>query len=172
MASGYYYLTASLPYLFFAGQEFVSSGDFLAECEKWLTPEDLSVLQKIDDKNTGDEEIEPDTDNAAGQWKSFNQNLEEGLAAVRRANKSPAKVKVPEMLPGVFEERTPLLMEKRIERLKWDFIDQQESWYQFDLNWLIIYLLKIRILERLAVFDKKKGEEVFKQLCEVNYDKE
>jgi len=172
MASQYYYLIASLPYLSLGGKEFISSGEFAAECGKWLAPNDLKVLEKIDAKNTGDKEIEPDTDDVVEQWKTFKQNLEEGLDAVRLAKRSPAKVRVPEMLTAVFEQGTPLAMEKSIERLKWDFAEQRESWYQFDISWLFLYLLKVRVLERLASFDRRKGEEAFQRLCEVDYDRE
>ena len=61
-------------------------------------------------------------------------------------------------------------MEQMIERIRWNFLDSLESGNFFDLNFLVIYFLKIQILERLQSFDKEKGKKVFEAMCEVKYE--
>jgi hypothetical protein len=168
MTGKYYYLIASLPYLG-EGEISITKKEFLSECVKWLSPRALAVLKEADT----DEDIKCENVPALNDWKVFKTELDEGLLAVRKADAtdSPQDSTVPPAVRAVFEEETPLLMEKRLAAVQLDFIDTQLSRYFFDLNWLIMYFLKIQILERLSVFNKDEGEKFFYELCEVEYEK-
>ncbi len=50
-------------------------------------------------------------------------------------------------------------MEQHLAQRRWEFIDEAEFRYHFDLHRLILYYLKLKILERLASFEKDKGQE-------------
>ena len=52
-------------------------------------------------------------------------------------------------------------------RLRWEFIEQEEAGHYFDLDFLILYFLKLQILERLVSFDKKKGQDRFESLTKI-----
>lgn len=136
----------------------------MLECEKWLSRSDLRVIRGID---VNDIEIDEKDLGIVKRWKEFNRDLKESLAGMRRARKSGFLEKAVSGYSEIFEESTPLLMERRMERIRWDFIEQWESFYDFDINRLIIFFWKLQILERLAVFDKLKGREEFDGLCEV-----
>ncbi len=69
----------------------------------------------------------------------------------------------------VFEEPTPLLMERKLEKKRWDFIEEKEFGRYFDINTLILYFLKLQILERLSLFEKEKGKARFERLSEVTH---
>jgi len=84
--------------------------------------------------------------------------LLEDVAAARGARKYPAHLR------EIFEAPNPLLMEKKFEEKKWILLEEREYGHHFDLEVLIIYLLKLQILERLATFDDKKGEATFEKL--------
>lgn len=106
------------------------------------------------------------------KWEDFNNNLKEDLANIRSIKKSHPGEKIHLAIGGtsggeIFSEPNPLLMEKRFERTRWDFLENQEFFYFFDINRLIIYLYKLQILERLSSFNKEKGTRVFNELCEV-----
>ena len=64
----------------------------------------------------------------------------------------------------IFEEENPMFIEKQFEKTRWDFLEQEEFFNRFDINWLAIYLLKLQILHRLKNFDKTKGAENFEHL--------
>ncbi|MBU2265452.1 MAG: DUF2764 domain-containing protein, partial [Candidatus Omnitrophica bacterium] len=64
----------------------------------------------------------------------------------------------------VVDNSSPLEAERKLLLLRWNFIQEQESGHHFDLTWLILYFLKLQILERLFSFDKDKGLVLFDQL--------
>ena len=103
-------------------------------------------------------------------WKAFDRDLRGELAGVRRAKREGARESIPMQLKDIFEEHTPLHMEKRIEEKRWAFLDEKEFGYHFDIYALSLYYLKLQILERLSVFDKERGREAFEELCEVRYE--
>jgi len=57
------------------------------------------------------------------------------------------------------EGKNPLEIEKRLMRAQWDFLEEQEIGHFFDLDFLIIYYLKLQILERMFSFNKEKGQQ-------------
>ena len=55
----------------------------------------------------------------------------------------------------------PLEIERRLLHLRWNFLEEQEIGHFFDLHFLIIYYLKLQLLQRLFSFDKQKGKVRF-----------
>ncbi|RKY42143.1 MAG: hypothetical protein DRP85_03780 [Candidatus Makaraimicrobium thalassicum] len=163
----YYYLVASLPYLGFGDSPPVDRDMFISECKKWLSPADMETLLAAEmwRFEIAEEEID-----LLREWKSFDSGLREELARVRASRKRAGGYKVPERLKEIMGLETPLLMEEKLERFRWDFLEEKGASYHFDVNWLVVYFLKLQILERLGVFDKDKGEGIFYKLCEVNYE--
>ena len=167
MSNKYYYLTASLPYLSFRDEPPFNGDAFIAECEKWLLPRDMKILLSAsrhcrEGRCKGTLFLE--------KWEKFDANLREDLARVRAARKKGESYKTSETLKSVMAQETPLLMEQALEEIRWDFIEDESREHFFDINLLISYFLKIQILERLAQFDKDKGEKFFYSLCEVTYE--
>ena len=66
----------------------------------------------------------------------------------------------------LLKEGTPLDAERRLLRWKWDFLDETEHEHHFDLEFLIIYFLKLQILHRLVSFDAELGLHNYQNLCE------
>jgi hypothetical protein len=166
MFNKYYYLVASLPRLEFDKRPPISREEFLSESEKWLDEAGYRMLASVDIK---DRSPKSSGRGALEEWRAYDAALRDGLASVRKARKEGQREKTPAAFKEIFEEGTPLLMEKRLERMRWDFLDEEEFGRHFDLDSLVIYNLKLQILERLSSFDKEKGKEVFEGLCEVNY---
>lgn len=163
----YYYLISSLPYLIFDVKKQIQIEDFLGESEKWLSKKDIKILKDTDSNNLlpGQE----DTD-IVKEWKRFNTNLREEIKIMRLAQKTHSKEILTENLKNIYEEKNPLLMEKRFEKTRWEFIEQREFLYNFDINALILYFLKLQILERINIFNKADGMKTFEELSEAKYD--
>ena len=165
--SKYYYLVASLPYLKIDTDSFYSINAFVSECKKWLGAEDLKNLinTDIDKFDVREEDLQVIKD-----WKEFDLNLRTEIAKAREERKHSAPVKIPSFLKDVFDQETPLLMEKSLAEIRWDFIQQQEAGFYFDINIIILYYMKLQILNRLNMFNTEKGKPIFEKLCEVSYD--
>ena len=164
MQDKYYYLIASLKYLKFGDTAFPTELEFLSECEKWIEEKDLAIIKKADLDYDSTKYNDPET---VKDWKEINSLLKSELAGIRKARKRDLHEKYLGSIAKIFEEQTPLLMEKAFERIRWNFLEEKESEHNFDLEAVILYYLKIRILARLATFNKEKGQETLRKLCEV-----
>jgi len=166
MANKYYYLCASLPYCRFGAPPPLSSEAMLVTCAAWLTPGDMAALRSA---LLPWHEI-PDSGVAfLERWRTFEREARVSLAAARRARLEQGGRRVDELMRGILRADDPLAAERQFEKLRWDFLNEEESFFHFDLNWLIVTLLKIRILERLAGFDAARGAERFAKVSEVVY---
>ncbi|MGB2630360.1 MAG: DUF2764 family protein [Candidatus Omnitrophota bacterium] len=167
MKNKYFYLVASLPYLRFTKEMSFSVEDFIHECEKWLTPPDMKALLSADihDPERAGEDFE-----LFRVWKEFDSRLKKELAGIREASRKGESYKTPDVLQETMARENPLLMEESLEKTRWDFLEERAFRYNFDLNRLVLYFLKLQILERMSRFNKDAGESFFHSLCEVRYE--
>ena len=161
----YYYLTASLPLLKFTEAPLITREDFIAEAEKWLSGEDFFILSKVDINNfLQDYKYTP----LLKEYKEFEYSTREELALFRTARRQNIEYKMRKDLSGIIQEDiNPLEIERKLLLLRWNFLEEQEIGHFFDLDFLIIYYLKLQILERLASFNKEKGKERFEIFSKV-----
>ncbi|MBU1894756.1 MAG: DUF2764 family protein, partial [Candidatus Omnitrophica bacterium] len=159
-----------LPYLKFEEKPPINKTEFISECEKWLSPGHMRNLLTVDVDVFGQEIVRRETP-LIRKWKVFDEDARRIIAKAREAKKTGASFKVPEKIQTVINQATPLLVEMKFERIRWDFLEGESSKYFFDMNWLILYFLKLQILNRIAVFNKDEGEKFFYNLCEVNHEK-
>ena len=167
MQNKYYYLVASLPNLKFGDEPPISRERFAEECAKWLTERDMAVLRAAAIRCTP---ARCDGVSLLSKWKDFEGGFREALALTRSARKKGEEPKMTEDVRAVMAQEDPLGMEKFLEKRRWDFLDDIAHEYFFDLNRLIVYHLQLQILERLATFNKDKGESRFYELCGVDYE--
>ena len=168
MSNKYYYLVASLPYLEFGEKAGISRDAFVQECEKWLSGEDLGMILGIDIKEPYIKDGEAPL---VREWKEFDLGLRTIIAGTRGGEEYVSK-DVPFEIKDAIDQRDPLRTEKAVEKIRWGFIEGEEPKYMFDTNWLILYCIKIQLLERLAQFDYEKGKGIFDKVCEVKYEYE
>ena len=72
-----------------------------------------------------------------------------------------------EYLPNLMriaEEPDMLQRERRIDLLKWEWLDVQTFVRIFDIDSVLAYLLKLQIMERWTALDKQAGEQRFRGL--------
>ena len=155
----YYYLISSLPLLKFEEMPFITRRDFILEAEKWLSGNDFIILSKVDINNFLPDH--KDTSLLRG-YKEFEYSLRQELALYRKAKRENVEYKIRKDLNGIIQEsNNPLEIERKLLLLRWNFLEEQEIEHFFDLDFLIIYYLKLQILERLASFNKEKGKQRF-----------
>ena len=115
------------------------------------------ILSRVDINNF----LEDTKDTALlRRWKNFEYSTRVELAFYRKTKRQNAEHKIRKELSSIIQEgRNPLEIERGLLHLKWDFLEEQEIEHFFDLDFLIIYYLKLQILERLGSFNKEKGKQ-------------
>jgi len=165
MANKYYYLVASLPTLRLGREPCITKEAFLYECRKWLTPADMEFLLSADYA----EGMPPRTENPMlKELRRLDYRLREDLAEIRQAQMRGETPSVPERLREVVDAEDPLKAEMALAGIRWRILEARSIENFFDINWLVLYFLKVQMLRRLNTSDKEKGEAFFYKLCEVH----
>jgi hypothetical protein len=167
MANKYYYLVATLPFLSLGVQPSMTTEQFLGECEKWLSPADMTAIAAASHMGM---DVAPAGGTVLGEWLRFDGDLRRELAKARTARKGGEERKIAAVAKRIMESETPLLMEMEMEKIRWEFLEDAAKNHFFDINRLVLYFLQLQILERIAGFDKDKGDNFFYKLCEVHYE--
>jgi len=158
----YYYLVSQLPFLIFDKKPPIDREQFLSEAEKWLSASEIKILLKADMNDFSHESPGPDI---MKEYKDFEKHLRGELAKWRKARKNKSEYKLPVDMAGI-DKGTPLDIERKLLFSRWAWIENKEEGHYFDLDFLLMYFIKLQILERLFTFDVQKGKERFMLLCE------
>ena len=164
----YYYLIASLPALSKTEKPIIGSAALLEQARQWLTKYDQRVLDgaSIHDPFVGSEHCP-----VLEQWAVFETNLRNVMVTVRSRLRSVEPKHyyhpVDEVVSGLETQvveclglPTPLEIERALLDLRWRFLESLEPGHHFDIDCLVIYYLKIQLLERLFSFEPAVGRQV------------
>lgn len=160
----YYYFVAQLPLLFFDKEPLLKIDDFLEEGEKWLSRSDFAILIKVDINDTT---ICKDDLIVLKDYKKSEKLLRIDIMEWRKAKKINQEYKTISFPVSIIKDGNPLQVEENLMLLSWNFIEEIESDHHFDLEFIVLYYLKLQVLKRLKSFDKEKGLEKFKQFTEI-----
>lgn len=69
-----------------------------------------------------------------------------------------------EKLLIIQENENFLEREKAMDILRWNFLDEQNTFNYFSIEVLLAYIIKLNIIERWLVLDKETGESMFRKL--------
>ncbi len=161
----YYYLVAQLPYLKFNETPPISTKKFLAESRKWLSEKELTELQRTQLEGTNES---ADVGAILKKYYHFENRLKKELVAWRKARQQGTEHKIDIFDPGILKDGTPLDSELKLLRLRWKFLDELAAGFEFEFPVLLIYYIKLQVLERLQTFDHERGLEKFKHYTEVS----
>lgn len=67
-------------------------------------------------------------------------------------------------LQRIAEETDIYERERKIDKLRWDWLDENTIFDYFDINFIFAYLCKLQILERWVKLNAEEGERIFRQL--------
>lgn len=160
----YYYLVSQLPFLSLDKRPTLSSRDFLEEARKWLSSKDFNCLVEAS--------LDVFNENASMplslvSYKAFERSLRQSLAYLRKVDVIQPDFQQVEKIKNILEAANPLEKEKKLIFMRWEYIEELELGHFFDIDFLILYYIKLQLLERLFSFDKEKGQKIFDTLCEV-----
>lgn len=174
---------ASLPELRFDGKPPLSADAFLDRCRGVVSEPAMRVLAGV--RLLQDESVAPVE--VLERWRAREFSLRNALAGLRahRLGIDPARhvrgaiadMEAAQAARRVFEAVSPRAAGDELDRMRWAWLEELESGHYFDLDRLVIYLLKLLLLERRAVFSKEAGraviarfqnkaEELSRQACE------
>jgi hypothetical protein len=157
----YYYIIAQLPLLAFDRPALMSIEAFLDEAKKWLSHKDFMFLSGIRYDYTRLEKRGP---RAWRDYLRFEYRFREDIASWRQFQEKGEEYKPAAFPQSLVQEGNPLDVEKKLLKWRWQYIETIEKDHHFDLEYLVLYFLKLHILERLSLFDGEKGMEIFKNI--------
>lgn len=160
----YYYMVSQLPLLYMERPSPMSIKEFMGEARKWLNPRDYAALARIDLFDTS---VDEDGPRLWREYKRFEFDFRSDLSLWRKAHREGEEYK-PESFPlSLVREGNPLEVEKKLLEHRWNFLEEKETEHHFDLEFLILYYLKLQILRRLSLFDSEKGMAAFQEISRV-----
>ncbi len=71
-----------------------------------------------------------------------------------------------EVIARIAEESDLLEREKKIDALKWEWLEENTFFKYFSIEKILVYLLKIQMLERWKILSIEKGTLIFRELLE------
>jgi hypothetical protein len=172
--SQYYYTVASLPLLQYDSENIFSIDNFHDICAGELTERDLALIKKISLVPAEKEDIPSSpTLDCYYMWE---RNLRNNLVRLRAHEKGVDEqlyLRPVEEIPGplrvaqqAFQQESPLAAEQILNRARWELFDLLEAGHYFDIDYLIIYKLRLLLLWRKAAFKKEKGEASYNMIVQ------
>ena len=164
----YYYLISALPMLRPDGELPMSSGEFIELCRQQLTEEDFVRFSTASGCQL------------SAEFEAWNTALKNELVKLRAAkldfdaNESLKEGDIyaglTELAREVLNQKNPLEAELFLDKMRWDKISDLEALEYFSTEKLAAYLLKLKLLERKALFTKADGNENYRQICKTVAD--
>lgn len=156
--SGYYtYLIASLPMLQFAGKPPFSFSDFLGLCRGLISEEEIGLLSQV-------EKIEGLVYKGKGaptlkRRQEFEVALRNELIKIRAARRHLDADKylrgdifiephISRLAISAQRSTSIIEAEKILDQGRWNMLEESSCGHYFDFDYLIVYALKLLILER------------------------
>jgi len=166
MKEQYYYVITSLPSLSLSEELPVWKDDFLANCEKYLKKTDFNILESISLFDVEKDEAFFDIVRRFFGWERGVRN------ALVRLRAEKLGLKPDEFVRGeivdhsqtllaeeAFNTDSPLMAEEILNRARWRYLDELEFGHYFDIERLVVFFIKLQILERISSFDAEEGRE-------------
>jgi hypothetical protein len=166
--NSYYYFVASLPFLSPGQKSPISSEFFLGECARLMDATDAYAVRLA----FAEEDAEGFLPGVAGAWLRFRHDMKNELAYARalRAKRDPQKyvrgersadARLQAVVTEALSARNPHEAQRVIDKASWTFLEEVAIGHSFDTDALVIYGLKLKILEREEAVASPRGQSVF-----------
>ena len=170
--SQYYYIVASLPFLSFDSEKIMETGEYLDLCRRQASQRDYELLQSASLEQLLRKNYQNRILTTVSQWEKSLRNelvvLRSQKIGIEAEDAVPAEA-IPEAKEAAreaFNQSSPLQGELVLMHSRWDLYEELEVNYFFEIEKLILYYLKLQLLERKELFGKEAGKEQFNQIYE------
>lgn len=171
----YYYFGASLPVLTFSGKLPFSVADFLDDAARLLTPGDARLLSGL----LGGEHIST-ADPILKKVFEYERSLSNHIAVHRalKHNREPQSVtrgayvanpELQKLVKKAANAADPLEGEKILSRARWKYYDDLMVGEFYTAASIMLYGLKLKIVERYHNIASPKGREKYEELKKVDF---
>lgn len=145
---------------------------FRQECQRLLSAQDNALMERI----WALEEIPCATGNHfLDSWNRFEHALRNELTWHRadRLDQDPLKyLRGPRVLDPLYAEEVNRIFkmedlweaEKALNKMKWRFLDDLATGHYFDIEFLLIYALRLKMLERFQEYASPVGRDFLREL--------
>jgi hypothetical protein len=145
--------------------------EFYSLCQRWLKPQDYLLVL-----NAHLEDVREKLPSCPvlRKWQNWETSLRNELVSIRaqRLGRDPYRYLVPfsfafgitKLVQEVMAIANPLDAEETLNRARWGFLEELEMGHFFDEERLVLYSLKLQLLERRAQLDRGKGREKFEHI--------
>ncbi len=157
MPDYYPYLISSLPSLYFGMKTPFSFEEFTAKCESVISSKDIGIIRGVF--------MPASAESPAGRniildkWRMFETDIKNELVKIRAHRKhiDPGKYlrgdryvfpEITHMLVSISRNPSIIDSEKLLDQIRWNFLDELALGRYFDLGALIVYALKLLLLEK------------------------
>ena len=171
----YFYLVSSLVTLSPDVKPLCTSDSFLELCRGQISGAEWNILAATKLIDDGTLKIDSDSTEVLRQYWSWDGNLRNLLLEVLTADGSGAKYKRHEegffsetagIKNEAFAKNNPLEREEFLFTARSNFLDELAQRHQFDFNVLVIYRLKLLLLEQRQKYHHESGVKNLENLVE------
>lgn len=169
MSAYYTYLISSLPLLNFSLRMPFSLGEFFVKCQNLVPESDIVRLRNLSNESF----LEISGEGIFKDWMNFEIALRNELARIRSKDKKidPEKfVRLPDFpqahisaiaLSAHRHNLYALEAQKILDQERWNYLEQLSFGHYFDFEALLIYTLKLKILERWDKIERADKEHLY-----------
>lgn len=181
MSNTYYYFVASLPMLDLNVKPLISAEDFLSACGQQLSNQDFQMVRQLLTCANPLENLSPNaTFHALCEWgEKFGNEL--ACYRAKQYRKEPREVMRGEqrrdpMLEEAIQQAAkavnPLEGERILDKARWTLLDHLAVGHHFDTDWILIYGLKLKILEKHQQIASDEGVKRLEEFQKIKNAKE
>lgn len=173
----YYYTLATLPFLSFEDEAPFSHKELYEMCWNTVSAEDMEILESADIEpphSFWSEDSATPACEALERWYKWETALRNELVSYRASRlgwETDKYLREGDVVTGVFDvarnaasQDSPLHAEELLNRARWNFLEELETGHFFEMTNLIVFSLKLQLLERKDLFTRERGEENFQQI--------
>jgi len=157
MPAYYIYLISSLPMLNFSARAPISLEEFLIKCKNLIPEKEFEILRGVCRQDSYFLAVQGR--NSLKQWAGFEIALRNELARARAVRKKidPLKflrfpdspqAEISHLAMAAYRSISILEGEKILDQARWNFLEALSFGHYFDFDCLLIYGLKLKILQR------------------------
>lgn len=171
MTKQYYYTVNTLPYLVFDETPPIHRERFFEICNFELQKSHIKQLASI---HLYQLKGDCDSSDVINKWLFWERSVRNALV-ILRASKLKIDATTYQRANGytpyhlflakkIFSAENPFIAEKIFDKSRWHFFEELEKEHLYSIEKLILYYLKLQILDRRALFDTKMGKDKFSEL--------
>ena len=169
MPAYYTYLISSLPMLNFFAKPPFSLEDFFAKCKNLIPEKEFEILRSVCQQDIYSLAIQ--SSDSLKQWANFEIALRNELVRARAGRKKidPLKflrlpdspqAEISHLAMAAYRSISILGAEKILDQARWNFLEALSLGHYFDFDYLLVYGLKLKILERWDKIQKADKEHL------------